>query len=333
MDTDIFFQEYYEKVRKVKFNGKPILGKIDKCLAVLVVVGLILYFVLLLLSKACPAAIVASISFVIVVYLSIKTSIGKAKKTILENRKNYQHSRFLEIKNMLSSYKIDDDDLIDMLNDSLALNKEKYNYGLVFRTSVKSVIGVMSVILSALSVKTFIEKINENLVDLVFDLDISLQEFLNSIKQYASLIIYVGLLLLLILIVLIEILFVWYSMIKPFIWRKYYYHDEMIADLKAYKLFRKYHEDRDENVSEEKENSTENHLKINKIEDLITKVFNKLNANINPKLRRDRKKKERRRINQCLLYDYKSERSYIMILCLKNANLRVKTNVWIPMIV
>lgn len=84
-------------------------------------------------------------------------------------------------------------------------------------------------------------------------------------------------------------------MIKPFVWRKYYYHDEMIADLKAYKLFRKYHEDRDENVSEEKENSTENHLKINKIEDLITKVFNKPNTEINPKLRRDRKKKRARK--------------------------------------
>ena len=295
MDTDTFFQEYYEKVRKVKFNGKPILGKIDKCLAVLVVVGLILYFVLLLLSKACPAAIVASISFVIVVYLSIKTSIGKAKKTILENRKNYQHSRFLEIKNMLSSYKIDDDNLIDMLNDSLALNKEKYNYGLVFRTSVKSVIGVVSVILSALSVKTFIEKINENLVDLVFDSDISLQEFLNSIKQYASLIIDVGLLLLLILIVLIEILFVWYSMIKPFIWRKYYYHDEMIADLKAYKLFRKYHETREEKDADENENSTKKHTIIQKIKDLITKVFNKQNRANGSEKRKDRKKKRKTR--------------------------------------
>lgn len=295
MDTDIFFQEYYREVRSVRFFGKPILSKIDKVLAVLVAVGLIMYVVLLLLSIVIPAIFIAVVSFVIVIYLSIKTSRGKARETILENRKNYQHSRFIKIREMLTTYKIDDDNSIDMLNESLALNKEKYNYGRFLRAAVKSVVGVVSVILSALSIKTFTEEINVNLVDMVFEDETILQKFPEIVESYASLILYAGLLILLIFILSVEVFFVWHSMIKPFVWRKYYYHDEMIADLKAYKLFRKYHEDRDENVSEEKENSTENHLKINKIEDLITKVFNKPNTEINPKLRRDRKKKRARK--------------------------------------
>lgn len=205
MDTDIFFQEYYREVRSVRFFGKPILSKIDKVLAVLVAVGLIMYVVLLLLSIVIPAIFIAVVSFVIVIYLSIKTSRGKARETILENRKNYQHSRFIKIREMLTTYKIDDDDSIDMLNESLALNKEKYNYGRFLRAAVKSVVGVVSVILSALSIKTFTEEINVNLVDMVFEDETILQKFPEIVESYASLILYAGLLILLIFILSVEV--------------------------------------------------------------------------------------------------------------------------------
>lgn len=249
MYTDLFFQEYYKKMKSAESNcrGVSLINGFDKFYIISIIVYVILYGIASFFSCYASAVICAITTLVLVIYLSFKTTKGKSYDKVIKNQRSFQHARCSTVAQLLKDYKIEEDDAIDTLIERLRDNQPKYKPGGVLKVSVTSVFGLISTILSLLSVKVFSDEAIKKIADKL----VGSNETLGTIKSWLaenweSLVV----LAVMLFILLIELSYIWHSIIKPILMRKYNYHDEIISDLKAYKLFRKYHESiREEDIN------------------------------------------------------------------------------------
>ncbi len=241
MDTDLFFNEYYKTIRRedAATPTSSIANGFDKFFIGSVVVFMILYGVTLFFSMIKESIVLALSALFIVFYLTRKMSTGEAQIKTINNQKIFQQRRFQAIKNLLEKYRINNGDSIDELIECLNTNKEKYKFGQVFGPAIKTGLGIVSFVLSSVFTTALVKKITEKAETKILP-DFAVEALADwLLESWPWLLLDIGMTVVLI----VELCFVWFAIIKPFIWKKYYYHETMIIDLKAYKLFNKYHEE------------------------------------------------------------------------------------------
>lgn len=155
--------------------------------------------------------------------------------------------------------------------------------------AIKSGFGLISAILSAVSFKMIYEEITKKGIEQLF----KSEEALNSLKDIGDNLMEVWPTLIidivLIVILIIELYFIWYAIIEPFIWKKYHYHEEMIRDLKAYKLFRKYHESYENFQAEEESAKKKKPIIFKRI---LIRIFNWLTKERHLNFRKEKAQKK-----------------------------------------
>jgi hypothetical protein len=248
MDTDLFFTKYYRNVKRVKANnqGSTAIDLVEVVHLIIIAACIIGYAVFLCLNDVFTSVKLAGLALFSVGYLTVRASSKNAYEKSVARRKSYNHNKYLAINSLLTEFVVEEDKSIDLLIERLEENKEKYNYGKVFLLSLKTAFGIVGAILSFFSFSELLVKLVEeslkepekSKIAGILEKNFDLNSLYSGLKDIGPLLV-VDVVLTFILI--IELIYVWNKIVIPFIKKKYYYHDEIVADLKEYKLFREYH--------------------------------------------------------------------------------------------
>lgn len=258
MDTDVFFDEYSRRIRHIEksFIYKKVYDKPKTLLAIESIFSLCVSLLLIFLNRWwLVSGLLLSLSLLIGLYLDRIDRSESVYNVIKENKCRLQHVRYTVIKDLLTEYSINDDESIDMLIECLKDNQEKYKYGNKLYKATKSVVSFISVVLSLSIVDFFILKVADLSAESITDW---------IVKNGSNILIFT----VEILVLILEFCYIWQAIIYPKILNKYFYHEEIVRDLKAYKVFKNYHEYMNFDLSE-------SIRKENKLTKIIKQLFAK----------------------------------------------------------
>ncbi len=238
MNIDFFVKEHRNVTKEAhnSFQGTKILNKFDKFLFVIILVSLALYLVTLYLRVLCSAIFYIVAVLFAAIYLSIKTSTKKNKLIMDENFKNYQFSRLNAIGNLLKEYHIDDDKSLDRLIDCIETEQENYQSHSILLRITKSVFKVISIIISIFSSSTIFSILIEKSTNNITIDQETIKDVLNWLLDNSGNLLFISIML---VVLIIELCYVWHKIFFPFITKKGEYYNEIVSDIKSYRVFKK----------------------------------------------------------------------------------------------